>query len=172
MSKFLLTNLLFFQIIWFVSAVYQQDGIVVTTLLIIIHFIFSPSKKNDVKVLLLAAIGLCVDQLLLMLNIIGFSNNTTMVPYWFILLWCYFSITFNHSLQWTLQLPIVLQSLLGGIFGTLSYIGALSFNAISTTVSQTAFILYFFITWSILFPLLSVVHKYLFSLSNDYKKEA
>ncbi len=171
MSKFSLTNILFFQIIWFVSAIYQQSGLAIIGILIIVHFIFSPSKKDDIKVLCLALIGVCVDQLLFMINVIGFSDNSTIIPYWLILLWCYFSLCFNHSLQWIVKLPLFIQSFLGGLFGTLSYIAALSFGAISTTLTHSTFIIYLLIIWSILFPLLSFAHKCLFPLPSDYKKD-
>ena len=163
MSKFSLINLVIYQTIWFVAAIYQQNGIAIISCLILIHFVLSPTQYKDVKILLLALIGICVDQALFTLGVIEFTNNSAVIPYWLMLLWCGFSLCFNHSLKWILSLPLIIQSIIGGIFGALSYFAALKFGAILTSLSPTVFILIFITIWGILFPVLSIIHKRVFS---------
>jgi hypothetical protein len=170
MSKFFLTNAVFFQLVWFACAIYQQSSIVIVSLLIVIHFILSPSPLNDFKVLVLSLVGISVDQALFVAGVIEFSSSSPVIPYWLILLWCYFAMCFNHSLRWTLSIPVWGQSILGGVFGTLSYLAAVNFEAIASPFSTVTFVICFFVVWAALFPLLIITHKRLIPLTHYPKK--
>ena len=140
-------------------------------LLLVIHFIFSPCKRNDTKLLLLALIGAFVDQALLMLNIIEFTDSTgqylTIIPSWLVLLWISLVLCFNHSLAWLTQRPWWQLAIIGAISGPLSYYGGLTFGAFTTNVTTFEFIATYALIWLVLLPVLVELHALIHNLRFD-----
>ncbi len=159
MRLFSLINLAVFQLIWFLSATYQDSGIPIILALMCIHFLFSPSRKADIEVLPVALIGITVDQLLMILQVIQIPHSLTpILPLWLMLLWCVLAWCFNHSLQWLSQLSPYKISGLGAIFGTLSYYAALQLNVFTSVYSPVYFVLIMATVWALLLPFLTRLH--------------
>ena len=94
MKLFLVINLVVFQLCWFLAATYQHNSVLIIVGLLGIHFLCSPTKLADVKVLPIALVGVVVDQLLIILQVIQLPSDSTSpltIPLWLILLWCIFS---------------------------------------------------------------------------------
>lgn len=159
MSKFSLINFVIFQACWFTAALYQQSGTLTMLGLLIIHFLLSPTKYNDVKVLLLALLGCSVDQFLYVLGVLEFTTYSAFIPTWLVLLWCCFVLSLNHSLHWLVKSPIVIQVILGGVFGSLSYFAALNFSALQTSLSSIYFVIVIAVTWAIVLPTFCVIFR-------------
>jgi hypothetical protein len=124
--------------------------------LISIHFLLSSKKYDDLKVLPIALVGIVIDQLLIILHIIEIPQSTTptlIIPVWLALLWCVFSWSFNHSLQWVCNLSLSKVSIIGAIFGTLSYYAALKIGVFTSSLSPPYFIGIMAIIWALLLPL-------------------
>jgi len=159
MRLFSLINLAVFQLCWFLSAAYQDSGLPIIIILMCIHFLCSPSKLDDLRVLTLALVGVVVDQLLMIAQVIEIPQSlTSALPIWLILLWCVLAWCFNHSLQWLIRLSVYKIAALGAIFGTSSYYAATALNVFTTSYSSTYFVVIMAIVWTFLLPFLTRVH--------------
>jgi hypothetical protein len=122
-----------------------------------IHLMLSPRKLDDLKVLPIAVVGVCCDQLLIALDVI--DVNQSFIPAWLVLLWVILAWSFNHSLAWLTLLKPWQVSITGGILGSVSYLAAINLGAISTSLSLTNFIIIDAILWSFLLPLLELIRR-------------
>ncbi|GIU47831.1 MULTISPECIES: DUF2878 domain-containing protein [Shewanella] len=139
-----------FQVIWWAGVLAGNQLVIIPALLIVWHFVVSKQKRHDVKVLFICGLlGVLVDSLLTMSGFFEFA----VFPLWLGLLWGYFAISLNYSLGLFNHLPIAAQSLLGGIFGSLSYIGGANLGAVDLPHGLLVSALGLFIIWSLLFPM-------------------
>lgn len=147
---FWIIDLVFFQLAWLICALANHHAVLSLLVILAFHFYLSPSKKNDFKILLLAPIGILLDQTFITLSIL--NTTSALIPIWLILLWCIFVMTINHSLAWLSKLKCYFISLLGMIFGPLSYFAATKFDVISLHSHLTYALIWFALAWSILLP--------------------
>ncbi|EWH09404.1 hypothetical protein DS2_12749 [Catenovulum agarivorans DS-2] len=152
-KKFWLVNLVLFQLCWLLAAFYQQQATWVMLLVVAIHFVLSPIKKLDLKVLPLAFVGIVLDQVFTFFDVLIFANSPAVLPVWLMLLWVSFSWCLNHSLNWLIHIPIAYVMLLGAIFGPISYFGGLSLGTFETGTSQALFVTIYSLAWAVFLPL-------------------
>jgi hypothetical protein len=174
MRKFSLINFVAFQVSWFLCASYQKNAIPIVMILICIHFLLSPKKSDDLKVLPIALVGIVIDQLLIILHIIEIPQGTTssvIIPVWLALLWCVFSWCFNHSLQWVCNLSLSKISIIGAIFGTLSYYAALKIGVFNSLLSPPYFICIMAIIWALLLPFFIRIYALFIKPKSDISEE-
>ncbi|XPF96294.1 DUF2878 domain-containing protein [Colwellia sp. RE-S-Sl-9] len=165
MRLFSLINFITFQLCWFVSATYQQSGILIIIALLCTHFTLSPKKIADIEILPIALIGITVDQLLIAIQIIQLPENSVspfIIPVWLMFLWCAFAWCLNHSLQWLINLSTTKVTVIGAIFGSLSYYVALQLNVFNSVLSPLYFALVMAFIWALLLPLFTHMHRYIF----------
>lgn len=149
-KAFWMINFVIFQLVWWLLVLKGNTALEFGAALILLHFILSPSKICDLKLMLLIApIGIIIDTGLLLTGVFEF----TQFPFWLGLLWLMLTLTFQHSLTPFRFFSIGLQSLLGGIFGTLSYFAGAKLNAVMLPLDLPLSLLILFIIWSIFFPL-------------------
>lgn len=161
MRLFSLINFVIFQLSWFLSATFKESAVPLIIALLIIHFLCSSKKKADLAILPIALIGITIDQLLMILHIIEIPqspNHALIIPVWLMLLWCIFAWSFNHSLQWVNNLSLTKLSILGSVFGTLSYYAALKLNVFNTLLPHIYFIVIMALIWGFLLPFLTRIH--------------
>ncbi|WP_144213415.1 DUF2878 domain-containing protein [Shewanella donghaensis] len=145
-----LINILAFQVIWWAGVLAGNQLILIPALLVVWHFVVSPQKVIDAKVMFsVVVIGVLSDSLLAAVGIFEF----TQLPIWLLLLWGYFAISLNYSLSLFNALPVAIQALLGGIFGSLSYIGGANLGAVSLPYGTAFTSGVLFLIWCLLFPL-------------------
>lgn len=118
MSKWQWVQLLGFYGFWLLAVIGQNSWAWGLGLLLLGHFMLTPSRVMDMRILSLALLGLAVDGLLTVSGVFAFHYW----PWWLVLLWCGFVVTLGHSLRWLKRLPIALQALLGAVAGPSSYI--------------------------------------------------
>ena len=163
MKLFSVINFISFQLCWFTAATYKQEGLLIIGAILTFHFLLSPKKIADIKVLSIALVGIFVDQILIISQIIQLpqsSEQWSFIPLWLIFLWCSFAWCFNHSLHWLLKLALPKVAVLGGVFGALSYYAALRLEVFSSLVSPIYFALVMLLVWSILLPIFVRMHSY------------
>ncbi|WP_153913622.1 DUF2878 domain-containing protein [Shewanella sp. TC10] len=149
-------NALAFQVIWWAGVLAGNQLIIIPVLLVVWHFVVSQQKKFDFKVLVVCGvIGIALDTVLTFTGLFEF----TVFPFWLGLLWCYFAISLNYSLALFNRLPISVQALLGGVFGSLSYIGGANLQAVSLPNGTVFSGLILLMVWSLMFPLLLWIAK-------------
>ena len=117
-----------------------------------------PTKKNYFIRVALFSLGCTTDWLFAKLELIQFSSGNTTVPFWLILMWLLFSVTFNHCYSW-LRNKILLAGILGSAFGPLAYWAASEMSGVQI-LSPIVFTLSSGIFWSITFLIFNYLSKY------------
>lgn len=93
-------HLLGFNLYWLLAVKWQQPGPLLAMLLL--HFLFSPSRLRDLRLLPIAVAGCLLDVLLWQLGLFRFPSG---FPLWLVLLWLGFALTLAHGMRWLLRLP-------------------------------------------------------------------
>ncbi|MBL0544899.1 DUF2878 domain-containing protein [Aeromonas jandaei] len=118
-------HLLGFNLYWLLAVKWQQPGPLLAMLLL--HFLFSPSRQRDWRLLLITIAGCLLDALLWQLGLFRFPAG---FPLWLVLLWLGFALTLAHGLHWLLRLPRWQQALFGMVGGTSSYVAGAAMGAV------------------------------------------
>ncbi|MGL6263414.1 DUF2878 domain-containing protein [Aeromonas jandaei] len=118
-------HLLGFNLYWLLAVKWQQPGPLLAMLLL--HFLFSPSRQRDWRLLLIAIAGCLLDALIWLLGLFHFPTG---FPLWLVLLWLGFALTLAHGLHWLLRLPRWQQALFGMVGGTSSYVAGAVMGAV------------------------------------------
>lgn len=152
MKNFWLINLVLFQLTWFCAAFYTAWAAVVIPLLIVLHFVLSPSPLRDIKVLALLPVGVLIDKMLFELGV--FDAGAGIFPLWLLLLWVMFLLSLNHSLAWLQRCSIFTLSLIGAIGGSGSYFGGVQAGALTALMPISHMLVILMVTWALLLPML------------------
>lgn len=171
---FILYNALSFQAVWWSSVLWLNTSLLLTIPLLLFHFILLASlgkheyRKVDLLLMLkVAALGIGIDTVLAVLGLFEFA----LFPWWLGCLWLHFALTLNHSLAFMRPLPLIFQALLGGIFGGLSYLAGVEFNAVNLPYGNviSGFVLFF--VWLVLLPfLIQLANPYGFNRSTKARR--
>ncbi len=105
-------HLLGFNLYWLLAVKWQQPGPLLALLLL--HFLFSPRRWHDWRLIPVALAGSLLDALLWQLGLFYFNAG---FPLWLVLLWCGFALTLSHGLRWLRPLPRWQQGLFGMVGG-------------------------------------------------------
>ncbi|MFB3945431.1 DUF2878 domain-containing protein [Aeromonas veronii] len=119
-------HLLGFNLYWLLAVKWQQPGPLLAILLL--HFLFSPSRQRDWRLLPIAVAGCLLDALLWQLGLFRFPAG---FPLWLALLWLGFALTLAHGMRWLLRLPRWQQALFGMVGGTSSYVAGAAMGAVN-----------------------------------------
>lgn len=156
-KPFLLINFGLFQASWWAAALWNQYASALIACFIAIHFLLSPTRRSDAQLLLVAALGMSVDQCLAMLGVLEFEQ--AYIPLWLVLLWGSFALCLHHSCRWLNKLKLWQVALLGGIFGSLSYVAAINLGVFTTTLTTWQFVLIDGACWLVLLPAMVIWAK-------------
>ncbi|OCH50281.1 MULTISPECIES: DUF2878 domain-containing protein [Vibrio] len=162
MKRFWIINLVLFQATWVCSAFFTAQAPFVTPLIVVVHFLLSPTRSSDLKILILLPLGLLLDSLMLHFGIFAVDSeiaNQSWFPVWLICLWIMFLISFNHSLNWLLKGSKVILFVIGFVAGTSSYWGGIKAGALLTTWPDASVLAALAISWGILLPLLVAAYS-------------
>ncbi|WP_421290044.1 DUF2878 domain-containing protein [Aeromonas veronii] len=119
-------HLLGFNLYWLQAVKWQQPGPLLAMLLL--HFLFSPSRQRDWRLLPIAVAGCLLDALLWQLGLFRFPSG---FPLWLVLLWLGFALTLAHGMRWLLRLPSWQQALFGVFGGASSYVAGAAMGAVN-----------------------------------------
>ncbi|AXB05855.1 MULTISPECIES: DUF2878 domain-containing protein [Aeromonas] len=119
-------HLLGFNLYWLLAVRWQQPGPLLGMLLL--HFIFSPRRGQDWRLIPVALAGCLLDILLWRLGLFHFPSG---FPLWLLLLWCGFALTLSHGLPWLRPLPRWQQGLFGMVGGASSYMAGAAMGAVN-----------------------------------------
>ncbi|MGQ4601951.1 DUF2878 family protein [Aeromonas veronii] len=118
-------HLLGFNLYWLLAVKWQQPGPLLAMLLL--HFLFSPCRQRDWRLLPIAVAGCLLDALLWQLGLFRFPSG---FPLWLVLLWLSFALTLAHGMRWLLRLPRWQQALFGAFGGASSYVAGAAMGAV------------------------------------------
>ncbi|CAH6837994.1 conserved membrane hypothetical protein [Vibrio chagasii] len=162
MKRFWIINLILFQATWVCSAFFTAQAPFVTPLLVIIHFLLSPTRHSDLKILVLLPLGLLLDSLMLHFGVFAIDPaiaNQSWFPVWLVCLWIMFLISFNHSLNWLLKCSKVILFALGFVAGTSSYWGGIKAGALLAAWPDASVVAALALSWGIFLPLLVAAYS-------------
>ena len=159
MPLFKILNFVLFQAGWFAAAFLQDGSVWIMLALVVLHFVVTPSKTADAKLLLmLLPIGLTFEVLMISLGFVAF-NSALVLPIWMILLWCLLILSFNHSLKWLRDIPLLWQVVLSGGFGSASYFAAQKFQALIIGEPMLLYGTAIAVIWAIQLPVMMAITK-------------
>lgn len=148
-GQFALMNGILFQLVWWASVLWENIAIPFSVLVLVIHFYLSSTPKADCRLMLsLGLLGILMDSLLTLGGVFEFNQ----IPIWLALLWLHFSLTLRASLAFFIQLPTIIQALLGAIFGPLSYVAGAHFHAVFFPLEKFETLLVLALCWAIILP--------------------
>lgn len=156
-----LINFAAFQAGWFscvLSAANGQPwlGLLTVCLVVVLHFRIADQPSLELRLLALCvAIGLVFDSLLVSSGWVRYPSGMVfsgLAPYWILAMWALFSTTINYSMGW-LKRSLILASVMGAVFGPLSYLagerlGAIDLVDLRSSMAALAVI------WGIVMPFL------------------
>ncbi|WP_394205671.1 DUF2878 domain-containing protein [Shewanella waksmanii] len=160
MKAFWIINLALFQLSWFVAAKYTDYAAWIIAAAIFIHFACSPSKQDDLKLVMLVPIGIAIDQLMLSVGVFS-AASYSVFPLWLALLWYMFILTLNHSLKWLTQLPLSYVAVIGAIAGSFTYWLGTQVGGLTQQWPLLPFVAILAVAWSALMPVLVGCHRML-----------
>ncbi len=152
----MLYNALSFQLVWWASVLWANWSLLLTIPLLLLHFVLVTSIENapachrDLHTMIrVGMLGVAIDALLTLLGVFEFNTS----PWWLDCLWLHFGLSLNHSLNFLRALPVFLQAILGGVFGSLSYLGGAHFYAVTLPLGMSTSALILALLWATLLPL-------------------
>lgn len=153
----LLNNLITFQVVWFISAFLHNNyaALISIGLLAWLCYFEYWSKERIKLTLQIAMFGILVDSLLVYFGFLRFELSILPIPFWFIMLWVLFASTCSMSLLWMIKKPVI-ATIVGAIFGPLSYWAGMKFNAMS--ISGVDGLLAIVIAWASMMWLFSYLY--------------
>ncbi|MBL1378228.1 DUF2878 domain-containing protein [Zobellella iuensis] len=150
MSRWQWIQLLAFEGFWLLAVAGQNRWLAPVVLLLLVHFVFTPSRRADSRVLSLALLGLAVDGGLAWAGVFAFDHP----PWWLALLWAGFVLTLGHSLVWLRGFAPWLLALTGALAGASSYLAGWRLGAVQLPLGFWVSALVLALVWAALLPLL------------------
>ena len=159
-----LANLAVFEAAWFacilgVAHGWPLGGTAALLAAIAWHVAISGRPGTELALAaILAAIGLVAESAMVALGHVAYPAGQPvawLAPYWMVALWGEFSIALNVTLRW-LKRRLVLASLLGAIFGPLSFLGGVRLGG-ARFVDEPAALASLAAMWACLMPLVMAV---------------
>ena len=115
MTRWLWFQLISFQSMWLLLILGGNTWLPVTIVILAIHFVFTPSRFDDCKVLILALGGFVIDLLMMHLGFFSFFAW----PVWLLCLWVAFILNLGHSMRFLRKFKwmyLIGFSALGGVY--------------------------------------------------------
>ena len=159
-----LINFAAFQAGWFACVLGAANGLpwlglLTVTVIVALHIRTADQPANELRLLALCLVfGLVFDSLLVASGWVRYPNGmlfSSFAPYWILAMWALFATTLNHSMGW-LKSSLVLASVMGAVFGPLSYLAGQRLGAIELLEPRYGLLALAFI-WAAVMPTLVYV---------------
>jgi hypothetical protein len=156
---FPLLNGLWFQSIWFAAILYQQQAIYLMIVSLVLHFLLSPHKLADLKLMsAVAGIGILCDGILSYLNIFIFPLEN-LLPAWLGLLWLHFALAINYSLVWLNRFHYLVVAIIGLAAGAVNYLAAYKLGAVEFGYPPNISLFIVAVIWMVNLPVYITMQK-------------
>ena len=162
----LLINIVMFQLGW-LSCVWGASigkpwlGPVCVLVIVLIHLYLVRDRLSEIKMMTqVALIGVIWESFMVTTDCLIYLNGqflNYLPPYWIIAMWFLFATTLNVSLRW-LHRRILLASIMGIIFGPITYYGGAKLGGV--TFTDTAFsMMVIAVSWGVLLPMITIIAR-------------
>ena len=146
-----------FQVIWISAVLGGNQWLVVPLFLMCLHFVLSPCRREDIKVLPLALMGVALDATLTHLGFFRFPQ----FPIWLLVLWFGFVLNFGHSLKFLRKLRIFWLIVIGSVGGCYAYLASWKLDAVVLPFGVLVTACVLVVCWAIIFPILVKADLYI-----------
>lgn len=157
-AVFKVINFAWFQGIWWLVILFQNQAVIPVLALIVLWFFLSPKRLEDAKLMgAIFLLGTIVDAALTQSGLFIFDQSEALIafwpiPIWLSLLWAAFAGTIYHSMM-VFKGRLLLASIGGAVFAPLSYIAGAKFGAVELGVDFLLAYIFIALVWSVVFPL-------------------
>ena len=170
-----LFNIIGFQLSWWACVLgagnnYPYAGPIAMALFLLTHYYFFSKNIQEIKLIIIfGLVGTLIDSFIIYTGILNYAWSYqvcfSIAPLWITAMWCGFSATINHSMNW-LKNKWLIAFILGVVFGPAAYITGENFGAISFYSDLTTIVIVLSLVWGISIPLIYWVNSKLV-LSNN-----
>jgi len=138
-----------FQIMWVALIWGGNTWLPVSIAMLIMHFVLSPSRRDDARVLPLALGGFVIDLLMTQLGFFSFVQW----PLWLLVLWVAFILNLGHSMRFLRKFKPLYLIGFGAAGGVYAYWASWKFGAVDLPHGPLITLAIVATTWSIFLPL-------------------
>jgi hypothetical protein len=159
-----LINFVAFQAGWFscvlsAAAGVPLFGLLAVAIVVSLHLKLASRPQPELKLIVIAVLlGLVFDSLIVSNGWIRYPTGifaAGIAPYWILGMWALFATTLNASMKW-MKGKVVLASVMGAVFGPLSYVAGARLGGLEFVEYTTALIA-LAVIWAIAMPILVVL---------------
>jgi hypothetical protein len=137
-----------FQIMWLVLIFGGNKWLPVPVAILVMHFVLTPSRLDDFKVLSLAFGGFFID---LCMTTLGFFSFTEW-PAWLIVLWIAFILNLGHSMRFLRRFKLIYLVCFSALGGTYAYWVSWKLGAVELPYGAIFSLAIIAVNWSIVLP--------------------
>ena len=138
-----------FQIMWLVLIFGGNKWLPVPVAILVMHFILTPSRLDDFKVLSLAFGGFFID---LCMTTLGFFSFTEW-PAWLMVLWIAFILNLGHSMRFLRNFKLMFLISFSALGGVYAYWASWKFGAVDLPRGALLTLTIVSIIWGVFLPL-------------------
>ena len=157
-----LINYMLYNVGWFACVLGGNFlAVPVTAGILYLHFNHVAEHRQEIYyIILVALIGLLVDNCIFALGALSNAIGTGYPPLWMLCIWVLFASLFNHSLAW-LRGRYLLASMLGFIAGPMAYWSGAKLSDVSLAEPHIHSLLVIGSFWALAMPMvLALTYKY------------
>ena len=161
-------NIIGFQVSWWGCVLGVKSGMTylgpfLMLCFLTVHIVRFLDNYSEIKLIILfGLIGTMIDTSMAYSGILTYNGkytpSTLFAPLWITSMWCGFSATINHSLQW-LRHRYFASVLLGVVFGPLAYLAGVKFGAIEFDAAAIIALLIIAIFYGLTIPIMYWVNE-------------
>jgi hypothetical protein len=146
-------NILIYQGVWFLGVLYGDRGGLMALSLLALHFVLSPRRLADLKIMVVfVAAGLLIDSLLQMIGVLTFFAPSRPIPFWLMVIWAGLATLPLHGLRW-MQGRHLINVFFGALGGPLAYWAGARLGAASFPHSDVFSLVVLAVVWAVFWPL-------------------
>ncbi|CUS48902.1 MAG: membrane protein of unknown function DUF2878 [Idiomarinaceae bacterium HL-53] len=144
-----------FDIVWFVAVWGRETYLPLTILFVVLLYAanYKTLWPKRLGLLILIAAGLALETLMVSLGVLQFTN-ANILPEWLFWLWLGFGAMAFSAMDW-LAGRYALAWIFGLVFGPITYLAGVRFEAAEITSSFTLLVVGYGVMWGVLMHLLS-----------------
>jgi hypothetical protein len=138
-----------FQLMWFALILGGNTWLPVPIAILVMHFMLTPSRLSDAKVIPLAFVGFVIDLCMMKMGFFSFEQW----PVWLLVLWVAFMLNLGHSMRFlrNFKLPYLIAfSAAGGVY---AYWASWKMGAVNLPHGALNTLVVVATIWAILLPL-------------------
>ncbi len=157
-----LIHVVLFDVVWFLAVWGRDDFIALTAVLVaLLYAVNWRHLGQQFKALMLFVLtGLVAELILVCIGVLKFTE-TDYLPLWLVVLWLGFGATAFTSMDWVAK-RYGLAILFGLVFGPITYLAGVRFDAAELLVSKLVMVSAYGFTWAVLmsiFARLVIYHR-------------